>query len=1368
MNARTWVGMAGAVAGLLGAMALASAEQTGSVNLRVDTNGALAAAGTPVSGGVPFPMGALATVDHLQLKTAQGATVPANYRVLASWPDGSVKAALISLTPTPQADVYPSLILDYGPAVSHAATGPAQVTQDAASLTVTTDVLKLQFSKARFSVLEQAWTDLNGDGVFDASEQWLTAPADLIVVDKKTGRIFKSSLWTSGDGYAPKLVEVGPQKVTVLLEGRLKGVGGGLTADGDATLAQAKIWLSIFAGSPMVELQTTLVDTVSRNSEQFSSNILDLSNVALEIPTALSNASYAAGGEGGVLYQGQVGGGASLLQDATPTFTTQFAYNFSYGGVGSGAKAPGWMDFSSGARGAGIGMRHFWQNFPGKLSMSGSGVIRLDLVPVESPRSFYTVFPGVGKTYEGFLDLHAGGYTTTVRRRAELALVPPLLIADPSWYAASQALGPLSPRSSASVAWDTKMENQYNCIALRVGCTTYPQLYGQRDFGDYQLGYATLSTGATAPEYGDGHYEDAHAFLLQFARTGDRKWFDYAAPGARHHYDLDVMHTANPARYPGFPAGKIHWHGSGAHEGSAIETGHVVPGGLDEYYLLTGDPRALEVIREQGDWVEHWARNGAGRIAPEQSGDSVGLDEYERPTAWTLYTVVKAYEATGDPKYWEGASILVKNTIDWWKMPQDVIVFDPNRQLDLTQSPQSQALYYMRSDWTQGTGYPIPTLRVDNCASSSAPYSNYAYQTHIPIAWMSGLLQTALIRYYQDLERKGGAYSATVMYRGQATPVTVDTATMREMLIQILNMAVDHSFLGAPKYPSKYPWLSSLGYNHFIYSACPGRDPNNDVGGEYLQWPMLFISSFNQSDVSSRWQTNWAQLQAKWREIALTQYANMVVNAQEAFPGYNGAPHMWNAPFALAKYEALGLLTGGSLPPPPPPPSGGGTGGGTPLPPPPPAPASTSLPAYQVMVNDGNPFLTSPIADLFMTAPSQATQMNVSTSGFGQGAWQAVGELHGFGLPPGAGTKTLYVQFRDAQGVALASIAKTVVLLQPGFVGDVDLALDDVRDTFVFSNNVDGNFANQPVVSAGTYDVGYDYWGLFSFAIPPVPQGVGVTVKSAALNVYLTDNVRNASQSMTPYAPTQAWDEETVTWNRRPVLGSTAIGAGLLFTDRSELNRWKTFQLSTGTVQSWFGAPANAFGIALVGDGTPGFTKVDVVSSEAFNASDDLRPRLVLRLGLSSSDSTPPVITNVQAANTGNTSATIQWTTDEPANGSVEYGTTTSYGTAAPAQTSLSTMHAIVLSNLTAQTTYHARVTSQDGAGNAATSADMTFLTAAALKGDVNRDGQLTSADVPPMLGQLLGLSPATLDTADLNGDGRVTVADLQLLVNQL
>ncbi len=1353
---------------LLSGSSPAFAEQSGTVSLKIDTAGKPAADGTPVSGGVPFPIGAIATVDHLRLKTVQGSEVPANYRSLVNWPDGSVKSALVSFVPTPQAgDTYPDLVLEFGPSVSHSTAGPVQVTQDAQSLTVTNGVMKLQFSKQRFTVLEQAWADLDSDGSFGSTEQLLSAPADLIVVDRKSGNSFKSSLWTAADGYTIKLVEAGPSRVTLLLEGRLKGVNGALTKDNDATLAQAKVWLSIFGNSPVIHAQTTIVDTKSRPTETFSGKVMDLDAIVLDLPTVLTGSTYAAGGESGAVYQGSVANESFVLQDATANFSTgQFSYGFSYSGVGSGAKAPGWMDISTPSRGITLGLRHFWQTYPHKLSAASDGHVQMHFVPQESNTSFWTVYPGVGKTYEGFLDLHAGSYNALIKQRAELMLATPILKVDNAWASASRVFGELSPPSAYTNSWETKMQNQYNCTVLRSGCSIYPQLYGQRDFGDSEAGYGTRSDGTFFPEYNDGHYEDAHGQLLQYVRDGKRGWFDYAVTTARHHYDLDVMHTQNPVRYPNYPAGMIHWHGTSEHEGVNIELGHAVPGGLDEYYYLTGDPRALEVIREQGDWIEYWARGG-GRIAPERSNDVVGWEEYERVGAWTLYTVIKSYEATGDPKYLEGASILAKNTIDWWKMPQDHIVFNPSRTLDTTQPPKDQALFYERTDWTKGTGYPLATLRVANCSQTSAQLTNLPYQTHAPIAWMSGLLQMALIRYYEDLKQIGGTFSATVQYRGQPTQITIDSPTMREMLIQLVNTVVEYNYMGGSEFHSKYPFLANLTYKGFVYSVCPERDPRVTAGSQYLIWTLLYVSSFQPSEISSLWQDKWAAMQAKWRKISQDQYKAYVVNRTGGDTSANGAGEMLALPYAMARLESLGLLTasGGTTPPPP-----GGSGGGTTPPPPAPAPSASSDPAYQVTIADGNRFLTNPMVDLKIVAPTAAGEMNISTTGFGQGTWQQIAtEVHGLILPAGAGAKTIFAQFRNSSGTALASLKTSVILLDAtGTVQNAELLLNDAQDTYVFSNSTSSNFAEQSTLTAGKYDVGYDNIALLGFPVPALPAGASVQVKAAKLDVYLTDNTRNTGQYLAPYEITSNWDENSVTWGNKPSLASSAMGADLLFSGRSEAPRIKTFTLDPAVLQQWVQNPTAARGIALKGAGLPGLTSVQLTSAEAFNASADRRPALTLTVDITFSDTAAPVISGVQAASIGETQATIQWSTDEPANGSVAYGVTTAYGQQGAPQASFSTTHAIVLNGLSGNTAYHVRVSSSDAAGNATNAPDFVFSTTGVVLGDVNRDGVVSIADLQPLLSQLMGISPPTPQTADVNADGKVTVSDVQTLINFL
>ncbi|MGH7196419.1 MAG: fibronectin type III domain-containing protein [Candidatus Saccharimonadales bacterium] len=93
-------------------------------------------------------------------------------------------------------------------------------------------------------------------------------------------------------------------------------------------------------------------------------------------------------------------------------------------------------------------------------------------------------------------------------------------------------------------------------------------------------------------------------------------------------------------------------------------------------------------------------------------------------------------------------------------------------------------------------------------------------------------------------------------------------------------------------------------------------------------------------------------------------------------------------------------------------------------------------------------------------------------------------------------------------------------------------------------------------------------------------------------------------------------------------------------------------------------------------------------------------------------DTTAPSISNVASSNVTTAGATVQWTTNEPADSLVEYGSTTAYGSSTPLGTNLTANHSADLSGLQAGTTYHYRVLSKDAAGNSAVSGDFTFTTA--------------------------------------------------------
>ena len=90
-----------------------------------------------------------------------------------------------------------------------------------------------------------------------------------------------------------------------------------------------------------------------------------------------------------------------------------------------------------------------------------------------------------------------------------------------------------------------------------------------------------------------------------------------------------------------------------------------------------------------------------------------------------------------------------------------------------------------------------------------------------------------------------------------------------------------------------------------------------------------------------------------------------------------------------------------------------------------------------------------------------------------------------------------------------------------------------------------------------------------------------------------------------------------------------------------------------------------------------------------------------------------PVLSRIAAGPSSAFVITVSWTTDQPSDSQVRYGTTTAYGLRSKLVKSMVRIHSQRLAGLRSNTVYHYRVSSWNVAGQRTTSGDVTFTTPA-------------------------------------------------------
>jgi len=308
-----------------------------------------------------------------------------------------------------------------------------------------------------------------------------------------------------------------------------------------------------------------------------------------------------------------------------------------------------WADWQGERGGVLLSLRHATQNFPsGYVAEPGRLAVEMSPPPGGEPLEW---FAGVAKTHEVLFHFHGPEQCDEeLGVRAVQFQMPDRPSLEMERYGTSRAWperifeGPVSRKVMAFFSGIADMR---------------PGALGVFNFGDEpDPGYTNQGRGrADADEterlvWLNNEYDLAHHLFLFYARTGERRFLDYALTSARHWMDVDIIHSdVGPERRGGHIA-----HCRRHAADSSVYPSHQWVQGLFDAWHMTGDPRARELAVGVADNVA-WQTENRGYLEPGNAST--------REMGWALRCMLNAWLETGEEKYFQVGCRIESLFADW-------------------------------------------------------------------------------------------------------------------------------------------------------------------------------------------------------------------------------------------------------------------------------------------------------------------------------------------------------------------------------------------------------------------------------------------------------------------------------------------------------------------------------------------------------------------------------------------------------------------------------------------------------------------------------------------------------------------------------
>ncbi|MGD8240285.1 MAG: hypothetical protein PVH68_17150 [Armatimonadota bacterium] len=600
----------------------------------------------PVTGGVPLAEGAAPEGSVFILRDDARRSIPLQTSVLARWKDGSARWVLLDFQSRPSANGEREYILSWQ--------GGGQSTQPDAGVAVREGDRPLLLSGGVALAV--------GDrGLLSISER---VDVELSLTDAE-GQACAAAVESA------EVETVGALRSTLSLVGSFRAPAGG-------RVFQFRMRASVYAGLPVIRLEPMILVDAERDIIQ------RIRELKLTLASRNGTDSVRLGGTPG--WEGAPDRDVRLFQYDDEQYRIE-------GGEGEGGKAPGWAAMDDGEGAVAVALRDFWQQWPKSLEAS-TEALAIGLFPRFNEGDYahmepwykyqylfdgdcYQLRTGQARRWDVWVGLDGDG--ESLAKSADAPLIP---IPDPAEAIATGVWDAIAPAGTPEMAeYDAWAENLFDAYCNSI---VVQRDYGQMNWGDW--------FGERRVNWGNHEYDTTNQLLIQFARTGDPKYFYVADTAARHSSEVDTVHHVSDdlathfdrdwqnATYPP-RAGMVHQHAVG-HVGSFYPVermrelyiehgigrapkpylcldprnlGHLWTQGTVRHYFLTGDPFLRETVERIGE--------NLAQLVEDRKYKFMGHTHCGRTTGWPLLALAGAYEIGLSDRYLSAMKTLADDAL---------------------------------------------------------------------------------------------------------------------------------------------------------------------------------------------------------------------------------------------------------------------------------------------------------------------------------------------------------------------------------------------------------------------------------------------------------------------------------------------------------------------------------------------------------------------------------------------------------------------------------------------------------------------------------------------------------------------------------